>query len=284
MYVYCLHCNFVSLRNNTSSAVYLYQVDAVAFHSCHFDSNIQKELDPNVSYPACYIGQNDKFFFLDRRPTAGGLSLYANGMSIKLLISRSTFENNFARPNEAADKTLARALLPFGHGGAMFIRLVESSQTKICIDDSIFYKNSAEANGGAMQLSAAQDSLNNEVVIQNSNFTKNNCVLDSCTGGVIGIDYIENSHNNIVHFINSSFYDNYAVAGGVLSLLTSVGTDPSEDLLKPLLFKDCLFEHNMAKEDGSVLSLFSVTQINELGFPAFIKNWYVHQFYGHKLL
>ena len=57
-----------------------------------------------------------------------------------------------------------------------------------------------------MQLSAAQDSLNNEVVIHNSNFTKNNCTLDSCTGGVISIDYFVNSHNNIVHFINSSFY------------------------------------------------------------------------------
>ena len=253
--------------------MHLYQTSSIAFHSCLFESNIQPELDSNAQYPNCYEGQNERIYFLDSRPTAGALSVYSNGNSIKLLISESKFVNNSARPNQ--DKSLPRALLSFGHGGSMFIRLVNSSDSQICIQNSEFSSNQAEANGGAIQLSAAQSSSNNKMLIRSCNFTKNRCTLSACSGGVIGIDYFENSHENQVHIFNSSFSDNGAVAGGVMSLLTSVGTRPSEDERKPLWLKDCRFEHNMAKEDGSVLSLYSVTLINELGFPAFVENWYV---------
>ena len=249
----------------------MYQASSVAFHSCHFEANIQKELVPGAQYPNCYGGQNERIFFLDSRPTAGGLSVYSYKNTLKLLISETTFVNNSATPNP--DKTLPRALLSFGHGGSMFIRLVNSSESLICIQNSNFSKNVGEANGGAIQLSAAQDSSRNKIMIKNCVFTKNRCTLSSCSGGVIGLDYFENSHENQVHMFNSSFSDNSAVAGGVVSLLTSVGTTPTEDQVKPLWFKDCTFEHNMAREDGSVLSLFSVTLINELGFPAFIDNW-----------
>ena len=261
------------IRNNPSSAVHLYQATSVAFRSCLFESNIQEQQNLNSQYPNCYQGQNDNIFFLDSRPTAGALSVYSNDYPIQLLITDTQFVNNSARPNN--DKSLARALLAFGHGGAMFIRLVNTSNSLICIENSKYIENSAEANGGGIQLSGAQSSSNNQIMIRNCTFSKNRCNLNACTGGAIGIDYFENSHENQVHVVNSSFNDNSAIAGGVLSLVTSVGTRPSEDDSKPLWFKDCLFLHNMAKEDGSVFSLFSVTLISELGFPAFVENWYV---------
>ncbi len=267
------HVVFLFSRNNPSSAVHLYQSSSVAFRSCLFDSNIQEVIDSNTEYPQCYLEQNEDIFFLDSRPTAGGLSVYSNDYPIQLLIIDTKFVNNSARPND--DKSLARALLAFGHGGGMFLRLVNTSNSLICIENSEFIENSAEANGGAIQLSGAQKSSNNQIKISNCTFSKNRCTLNACTGGAIGIDYFEDSHENQVHLMNSFFNDNSAVAGGVLSLVTSVGTHPSEDDNKPLWFKDCIFQHNMAKEDGSVLSLFSVTLINELGFPVYVDNWYV---------
>lgn len=260
-------------RNSLSSAVHLLNTTSVAFHSCLFDSNIQESNEgTSTLLENCHADQNS-VFFLDSRPTAGGISVYTNNEPLKLLISDTRFVNNSARPNE--DNTVARTVLSFGHGGGIFVRLVGTSNSQVCVMNSEFTENSAEVNGGAIQLSAADYSSNNSVLIENCVFTKNRCLLDSCTGGAIGIDYFEESHDNLVHVINSSFYDNNAATGGAVALLTSVGTTTSEDEGKPLFFKDCLFEHNLARQDGSVLSLYSVTLTNELGFPVFVENWLV---------
>ena len=228
----------------------------------------------SIQYPNCYNNQSDEFFFLDSRPTAGAISVYVYKDPMHLLISETSFVNNSARPNQ--NSTLPRVLLPFGHGGAMFLRLIKSSGTKVCIENSNFTNNTAEANGGAIQISAATDSSKNVIMFNKCNFTGNQCELDSnCTGGAIGIDYFDKSTSNQIHFFDSHFGENKAAAGGVIALLTSVGTDIDEDLIKPLWFRNCTFEHNVAEEDGSVMSLFSVTLISDLGYPVNIENWFV---------
>lgn len=256
-----------------SSAVHLLNTTSAAFLSCSFDSNIQGSNEgTSALLESCHADRNS-VFFLDSRPTAGGISVYANNEPLKLLISETRFVNNSARPNE--DNTAARTVLSFGHGGGIFIRLVGTSDSQVCIRNSEFTENSAEVNGGAIQLSAADYSSNNSILIENCTFTNNKCLLNFCTGGAIGIDYFEESHDNLVHVMNSSFFDNSAATGGAVALLTSVGTNPNENEGKPLWFKDCLFEHNNAHQDGTVLSLYSVTLTNELGFPVFVENWSV---------
>ena len=198
--------------------------------------------------------------------------MYARYDSLNLLISKCTFENNAARPN--INSGLPRALLPYGHGGAIILRFITTNHSLVCIQDSSFLNNTAEANGGAIQLSIANDATYNNVIFRNCQFDRNTCTLDTCTGGVVGIDLFQGSVFNQVHFLNSNFTENMADAGGVLSLLTRSEAHPELDQERnPLLFQNCLFERNQAKQDGTVLSIFSVSLVNELGFSVFFENW-----------
>ena len=246
----------------------------MVFRNCTFEDNIQGLPTEKFMkfFPKCYPGQNEQIFFLDSRPAAGALSAYSNIVSLHLLVTDCTFKDNMARPNE--DNTLPRALLSFGHGGAMMLRLVSTSNSLICIKDSEFINNTAEANGGAIQLSMVNNAVYNTAVIRNCQFFENKCTLDTCTGGVIGIDFFQNEAFNEVHVIDSKFTNNWADAGGVVSLVTSTSIHQDEDdLAKPMLFKNCSFEGNMARGDGTVVSLFSATLVVEVGFPVYFEDW-----------
>lgn len=226
----------------------------------------------DVKFPACYPNQNDQIFFLDSRPAAGALSVFSEIGSLNLLITGCKFRGNMARAN--LDKTLPRAFLSFGHGGAMTLRLVGTSDSLVCIKDSEFTNNTAEANGGAIQLSIVNNAVYSNVIITNCLFTKNKCTLDTCTGGVIGIDFFEEAFFNFVHFVDSIFTDNWADAGGVVSVVSSIEVRQQGDIsVAPLLFKNCTFERNSARGDGTVLSLFSATLVIQLGFPVFFEDW-----------
>lgn len=155
----------------------------------------------------------------------------------------------------------------------MFVRLVETVDSNVCVEESVFVGNTAEVNGGALQLSAVSSSTGNTFTFLGTNFSNNSCTLESCTGGAVSIDYFQNSTLNRMHFNSCLFSDNMAYSGGALVLLTTVGTSPDEGRVKPLFFLNCFFRHNLARKDGSVLSIFSVALINELGFPIFFEEW-----------
>ena len=199
------------------------------------------------------------------------MSVYSFQHDIKLLVSDCTFTNNAALNN--INSSFPRSLFSYGHGGAMFIRFVNSSNSQVCIENTFFNNNTAQANGGALQLSTANNSVGNEIMILNSTFSGNNCTLKTCFGGAIGVEYVLDSSFKILHIFNSSFIENQANAGGALGLLTSVGSTYEDEALKSLWFRNCLFDHNMARQDGSALSLFSITSISKRNFPIFIDNW-----------
>ena len=156
----------------------------------------------------------------------------------------------------------------------MTLRLVSTTDSLVCIKDSEFTNNTAEANGGAIQLSIVNNAVYSNVIIRNCLFTKNKCSLDTCTGGVIGIDFFEEAFFNLVHFIDSIFTDNWADAGGVVSVVSSIEVRQNEaNSVVPMLFKNCTFERNSARGDGTVLSLFSATLVIQLGFPVFFEDW-----------
>ena len=258
---------YYCFRDHSSGAVFLYNADSVAFRNCSFLYNRQTQHDNFLGH--CYPSSN--IYFSDSGPTAGAISVYSRNQTLSLLVSGCHFEGNSPMPNP--NTTLQRALLVFGHGGAMFVRLLETVASNVCIEDSTFADNMAEVNGGALQLSAITKSSRNAFMFLRTNFTNNSCTLHSCTGGAIAIDYFQESLFNQMHFDRCLFSDNMAYSGGALALLTTVGTEPDEDEVKPLFFLNCLFRHNLAQKDGSVLSIFSVALINELGFPIFIEGW-----------
>ena len=196
--------------------------------------------------------------------------MYSFQHDIKLLVSGCTFTNNAAHN---MNTSLPRSLFSYGHGGAMFIRFVNSSNSQVCIENTFFNNNTAQANGGALQLSAANNSVSNKITILNSTFSGNNCTLKTCFGGAIGVDYVLDSSFEILHIFNSSFINNLADAGGALGLLTSISSTYENEAFKSLWFRNCLFDHNMARQDGSALSLFSITPISKRNFPIFIDNW-----------
>ena len=263
--------SFFIFRDHPGSAVHLSQVDSVVFRHCTFYNNIQKDLGPDFTYSQCYSEQHDHMFFLDSQPTAGAVSVYSYQHDIKLLVSGCTFTNNVALNNMGS--SIPRSLFSHGHGGAMFIHFVNSSNSQVCIENTVFNNNTAQANGGALQLSTANNSIGNEIMILNSTFSGNNCTLKTCFGGAVGVDYVLDSKIKILHIFNSSFIDNQADAGGALGLLTSISSTYEDESLKSLWFRNCLFDHNMARQDGSALSLFSITPISERNFPIFIDNW-----------
>lgn len=179
--------------------------------------------------------------------------------------------NNVARKN--TNTSLPLPLLAYGHGGAMFVRFVSSSVGTVCLKDSVFSNNTSEASGGAVQLSMSQYSNNNSVWIEGTQFRNNTCSLNSSTGGGVALFHYQQSHHNVIKFVISKFSDNMATAGGAVSLLTSVGTGHEEMRKQAMIFYECQFEHNMARDDGTAVSLFSVTPINKLNFPVEVTNW-----------
>ncbi|XP_019857680.1 PREDICTED: uncharacterized protein LOC109585980 [Amphimedon queenslandica] len=264
-------CTF---QNNPMSAVHLQQVDSVAFRECNFIENVH--LDDTLIFDnhtsQCYLQRtlSDSFFF-NTGPTAGAISLYADDQPFKLLVSGSTFNRNSVSGVHNNDTNIPNTLLQHGHGGAMYVRLVGTSNAEICIENSNFTANSAQVNGGAFQFSAAERSSQNEITIINSNFIDNNCTSDSCTGGAISIDYFQDSVSNSFIIIDSLFMDNRAGAGGALVLLTSVNS-VSHEFSEHLVFRGCKFIHNFAQQDGSALSVFSVTPISSFPLPLAIQD------------
>jgi predicted outer membrane repeat protein len=256
-------CTF---RNNPRGAFHLYETHSIAFRTCTFVDNVQVPLS---DLPHCNQINSNDIFFLDSRATAGAISVYSYKHSLKLLIADSTFIRNSALDDDD-DAGLPRALLTFGHGGAIFIRFVESSDSIVCITNSLFVNNTAQTNGGAIQLSAANSSTNNVIHVYDTQFIGNNCTIDTCTGGAIGIDYFKHSNLNFLTFINCSFRDNLASAGGAIALLTSVPTTLEDKERRAIWFNNCTFDHNIARHDGSALSFLSTTSINSLRFPVYI--------------
>ena len=257
------------------SAVHLQQVDSVAFRECNFIDNIHVDttltFDNHTSH--CYLQQTlSNSFFFNTGPTAGAISLYADNQPFKLLVSGSTFNGNSASGDHSDDLDVPNTLLQHGHGGAMYIRLVDTSNAEICIENSNFTANSAEVNGGAFQFSAAERSNENKITIIKSNFIDNNCTSDSCTGGAISIDYFQDSVSNSFIIIDSLFMDNRAGAGGAVVLLTSVNS-VSHEFSEHLVIRGCRFIHNFAIQDGSALSIFSVTPISSFPLPLAIQDW-----------
>ena len=144
----------------------------------------------------------------------------------------------------------------------------------LCIKNSVFKNNTAEAQAGALALTIGGFSSENNVELSNCSFMNNSCYLARCTGGAVGIDFFFNTSFNEVVFKETDFIGNSAETGGAISLSTTVGIVTAiNGRSDALILKDCLFEENKAFFEGTALGVFSLTHTDQIGLPVNITDW-----------
>ena len=231
------------------------------------------ELNPEIAHNTCYLPLREYIdaFFLDNRTTSGGISLHVENMPIKLIVEGGTFVENSARPD--LDVGLIRHSERYGHGGAMNIRLFNSSGSTVCLRGLAFTGNFAEAHAGALALSVAGNSSNNNLLISRSLFRNNWCTIEKCTGGAVGIYFFSGTQLNTFLFMNCTFTDNLASSGGAMVLSTSVSAIQKEGRSDILRLTNCSFLNNAAFFEGTALGVFSLTHTNQFGIPVEMHDW-----------
>ena len=239
-----------------------------------FTDNWPQNLTSEIARNRCYFSGRRNLFFLDNRTTSGGFSFFIEDKQLSFLIINCTFRNNSARPD--VDVSLPRNSDGYGHGGAANIRLLNSSDSRVCILESVFEDNFAQAHSGGLAVALAGKSSQNHLAVVNATFKNNWCEVDKCTAGAVGIDLYSDTSNNQVLLLNVNFTNNTADTGGAVSLTTAVSARQNlEGESDKLVLTECMFERNKAFSDGTALGAFSLTHGDQIGVPVEVVNWYV---------
>ena len=155
----------------------------------------------------------------------------------------------------------------------MNIRILNSSESIVCIKGSIFQGNRAEAHAGALAVFLAMSASKNNIIVSDTMFKENSCDLDECTGGAVGIDFLSGTRFNDVMFVDCNFIKNRANSSGAIVLSTSVSAISEDGLSDILRLSNTSFIANSAFLEGTALGVFSISQTNEIGIPVDIHNW-----------
>ena len=261
--IYFKNCVF---RDSRSPSLLIHNTSTVVLDSCTFANNVPEFLTPNITRDTCYFSGGKEIFFVDNRTTSGGVSFYIENIHTTFLLVNCTFVNNSARPDN--DVSLVRRSESYGHGGAVNIRLLHSSNGQFCILNSTFSGNSAEAHGGGVVLSLAGNASNNNFLVSDCLFKDNFCTVAKCTGGGVGLDLLAGSQFNTLKIVDTNFTGNRANASGAISLSTSVSAEVSEGkITDKLIIERCLFRNNQAFFEGTALGAYSLTHADQIGIP-----------------
>lgn len=261
----------------------VYNSPNVRITNTAFLNNVPTELPLHVVRNVCFFTRElNASLFLDNRTTSGGISLYMEGAPTNLLIENCTFVNNTARND--SDVVLVRRSERNGHGGALNVRLFDSSDSTVCIRRCLFQRNSAEAHAGALAIAIAGSAQQNHFVVSDTVFEENRCLINMCTGGAVGISFLPTSKFNTLLFLNSNFTRNEAESSGAMVLSTSVDAEMNGEGLSDILrLENCWFVRNRAFFEGTALGVFSITHTNEIGIPVDITDWSVNVYtHGHR--
>lgn len=253
--------------DNLSPPMLVYNAQTLVLKHVKFLHNWPRYLSPDISQDSCYFSGGEEVFFLDNRTTSGGISAYNKNTQLYLLILGSIYLNNTARPD--FDISLPHASDGYGHGGATTLRFLNSSGGCVCVKDSHFEENSAQAHAGAISI-AMGISNRNRVMIFNCSFKRNLCKVEECTGGAIGVQFYAKTVYNQLYILESNFMNNEAQSGGAVSLLTFVSSDGNSD---SLTLEKCTFQSNKAFFEGTALSVFSLVHADQIGFPLILSDW-----------
>lgn len=256
--------------NNTAPAVIAYLTNSIYVINSNFSYNIIG----NASSYQC-LDSSEALYFRDNVTSAGGVSVFSQNHTQKVVILNSHFDNNHAR-NNIEINSVPPQLKRFGHGGGLSIRLVNSDGGFICVVNSSFGNNKAEVGGGAISITLAE-SDNNNVTFSRVIFENNICFYEKCIGGAITIDLFDRVQQNRFRFSYCDFINNSAAngSGGAISVASvdkGFSNDGSDEY-KLLELSSCNFSNNVAHFEGTAVGLFSLGHVNDAGFRTLIQNW-----------
>ena len=142
--------------------------------------------------------------------TGGGFTFFTRTIPATILISNCTFLDNQAGHN-LANSTRPVLLKANGHGGGVILRLANTSNSSVVIENSRFDSNLAEVDGGGVYVSLSQGASYNRLVMINNTFVNN--VVQNASGGAVSVNSFLISFNNTLMVINNLFVNNTANAG-----------------------------------------------------------------------
>ena len=231
----------------TGTAVHVPNIVNGYFVDNVFRNNKGSLLDASFKENTCARTQRD-VFFLSNSSSAGGMSIVISEETSRVLILRNSFEGNSARPNFVGE-TIPTRLQPLGRGGALSLRLLNSTNSSICIKESTFVANAAEISSGAITCSVAVGTSDNGVTLKQCLFEHNWCDREGCAGGAVQFQTGVNAGTNYFHMKDTILRNNTAGTGAAFSSISSHALIYN--------FDNCTFEGNIAQNDGTAVAILN---------------------------
>ena len=247
----------------TGTAVHVPNIINGYFVDNIFRNNKGSLLDASFKENTCARTLRD-LFFLSNSSSAGGMSIVISEETSRVLILRTAFEGNWARPN-FLEETIPTRLQPLGRGGALSLRLLNSTNSSICIKESTFVGNAAEISSGAITSSVAVGTTDSGVTLKQCLFEDNWCERGGCAGGAMQFQTGVSAGTNYFHMKDTIFRNNSAGTGAAFSSISS------HSLIYN--FDNCTFEGSIAESDGSAVAILNAGPVTFTGNKLTCINW-----------
>ena len=277
-FAFCMNVTLshVHVSHSVTSGVVMYNTKSLLVEDSHFVNNSVTNDPEKLSNGGFYV----EFCYCDPGVVHDNCIPHNNTGAIYVFRSSHFFKNNalYLNTNDKLNRTYyipyKTDYFSFGRGGGLSIVLKgNASDNSIIVDDCVLSENRALWGGGVF-VEFEDNSNNNRIMFNNTDFMLNYVVNDSPTNGTGGggarVDFLyfneslDNSHNNSVTFDGCTFFGNSANHGGGLSLLTT-----PENLKSPtntLTLRRCEF----TKNDASIGAAMDLSTWHSLktGLPA----------------
>ena len=247
----------------TGTAVHVPNIVNGYFVDNIFRNNKGSLLDAPFKENTCARTQRD-LFFLSNSSSAGAMSIVISEETSRVLILNNSFEGNWARPNFVGETIPAR-LQPLGRGGALSLRLLNATNSSICIKGSTFVGNVAEISSGAITCSVAVGTSDSGVTLKQCLFEHNLCERQGCAGGALQFQTGVNAGTNYFHMKDTILRNNTAGTGAAFSSISSHALIYN--------FDNCTFEGNTAQNDGTAVAILNVGSVTFTGNRLTCINW-----------
>ena len=254
--LYFLNCSNVSVININVShsagtgAALFDTIGRVNILNCTFENNKVRTSNPDLVYPG-----GGGLYIEFTKCTPGFLgNCWHDAAKASYVISHCMFIDNSASLLSVENTSYIKSSKQFqglGKGGGIALYINGNNVTRfIKITNCTFLNNSA-VFGGGLFLQFRDRPINNSLVIESNNFTKNTCYQygggGSCLGFVISPKNSKITTNNIVNFTNCTFEENSANGnGGGLSIFSTKGTNTVFSTTNKINIINCQWRNNSA--------------------------------------
>ena len=269
--------SMISVTYSIASAVVMYNTKHLTVNDSHFHySSVDNNDTEKLSNAAFYV----EFCYCDPGVVRDDCTPHDNTNANYMFHSSSFKWNDVLNINDKRTYYIPykNDYFSFGRGGGLSIVFKGNALSNVVKVESCTLANNVALWGGGVFVEFEDDSKNNSVMFNNTNFWFNHVVNGSPTNGTGGggarVDFLyfneslKGFHGNIVTFDTCQFFNNSANHGGGLSLLTT----PEQQVLSPtdkLRLVNCGFTRNVASL-GAALDLSTWHSIKK-GLPATVE-------------